>query len=162
MPFNIMTSYLKFAIIMIIPLLASCIRSNVFEKNAAIKNHAWQENFQPAFTFTITDTVSSYSMFFTIRHTDAYPYSNIWLSIGLKFPGADTAVNSKMEIPLADLDGKWYGRGMNEVWEQQMPMFEGLHFSKTGTYSVSLKQIMRINPLPEVMSVGVRLEKNKK
>ncbi len=157
-----MNSHLKLLLVLIIPLWTSCIRSNVFEKNVAIKHHAWHENFQPLFHFDITDTLSTYSMYFNIRHTDAYPYSNIWLSIGLTFPGSDTAVHSKMEIPLADLNGKWYGRGMNEVWEQQMPMFERLHFSKAGTYAVSLQQIMRINPLPEVMSVGVRLEKDKK
>jgi hypothetical protein len=34
-----------------------------------------------------------------------------------------------------------------------------MHFSQTGQYTISLKQIMRMNPLPEIMSMGIRLEK---
>jgi len=146
----------------IILLLTSCLRSNVFEKNVAIKNHRWSEKYTPAFTFEITDTVSDYSMSFNMRHTDAYPYSNIWLNIKTAFPGVDTATETKIEVPLADLEGKWLGRGMNEIWEHQMQIASPLKFSKTGTYTITLQQIMRSSILPEVMSVGIRLEKLRK
>lgn len=143
-------------------LMTSCLRSNVFEKNVAIKNHRWSEKYTPAFTFEITDTVSDYSMSFNMRHTDAYPYSNIWLNIKTAFPGVDTTTEAKIEVPLADLEGKWLGRGMNEIWEHQMQIASPLKFSKTGTYTITLQQIMRSSILPEVMSVGIRLEKIRK
>ncbi len=142
--------------------VASCIRSNVYEKNTGIKNHKWDEKYAPAFKFDITDTTSSYSMYFTIRHTDAYPYSNIWLNIQTKYPDADTAAASKIEVPLADLDGKWLGRGMNEIWDHRMLIASPLKFNKQGSYTITLQHIMRVNPLPEIMSVGIRLEKNTK
>lgn len=145
--------------ILLMSLLSGCLPSNVFEKNVAIQNHAWNEKKKPTFEFSISDTLSNYSMYFTIRHTDAYPYSNIWLHITTKFPDRDTTTTSKIEVPLADLDGKWLGRGMNEIWEHRMLIASPLHFSKGGKYEITLHQIMRINPLPEVMSVGIRLEK---
>ncbi len=133
--------------------------SNVFEKNVAIKNHSWDEKNHPTFEFSISDTLSNYSMYFNIRHSDAYPFSNIWLRIQTKFPDRDTSSNSKIEIPLADLDGKWLGRGMNEIWEHRMLIASPLHFSKPGNYEITLQHIMRVNPLPQVISVGIRLEK---
>jgi hypothetical protein len=48
---------------------------------------------------------------------------------------------------------------MNEIWDHRMLIASPLHFSKEGNYEITLHQIMRINPLPEVMSVGIRLEK---
>jgi hypothetical protein len=39
---------------------------------------------------------------------------------------------------------------------------KGLHFSRKGMYQIQLEQIMRSNPLPEMMSVGIRIEKNPK
>lgn len=138
---------------------SACLRSNVFEKNNAIKNHKWNEDNVQSFKFEVSDTLSNYSMYFNMRHSDSYPYSNIWLLISTEFPSTDTPASSKIEVPLADLEGKWLGRGMNEIWEHRMLIASPLHFSKAGTYTIKLKHIMRVNPLPEVMSVGIRLEK---
>lgn len=159
---NTRTKYLTLFIFCLI-FLSSCLRSNIFEKNVAIKNFKWNENNKIPFTFHLSDTTASYSMYFTMRHTDAYPFSNIWLNIQTQFPNKDSTSNSKVEIPLADAEGKWLSRGskgMNEVWEHRMLIASPLKFSLQGDYTITLSQIMRINPLPEIMSVGIRLEKN--
>src|SRR5690606_9471133 len=111
-----------------------------------------------------TDTTVLYNMYFLIRHTEAYPYSNIWVWIYTKAPGDSTFRKTRIEIPLAEPSGRWLGRGMGEIWEQRMPItHEGdstiLH--KKGTWEIKLEQNMRINPLPEILQVGLRVEKNK-
>jgi len=139
------------------------MRSNIYEKNIGLPACKWKEKFEPSFVFDITDTISSYTIFLTMRHTDAYPYSNIWLNVKTTKPGEKNYSTAKIEIPLAEADGKWIGYGMNEIWEHKAPLTPGggpVHFSAKGEYKISLQQIMRTNPLPEVMSVGIRLEKN--
>jgi gliding motility-associated lipoprotein GldH len=143
-------------------LFVGCIPSNVYEKNIAIPSTAWDEKFVPEYDFNITDTTANYDIFLTLRHTDAYPYSNIWLQVNSQFPGANKDSVIKIEIPLAEANGKWLGRGMNEIWEHRMPLSASekpLHFSRSGHCKIKLHQIMRINPLPQIMSVGIRLEK---
>ena len=52
---------------------------------------------------------------------------------------------------------------MGEIWEQRLLLnMDGapLHFSKPGLYHLQLRQLMRTNPLPDILSVGIRLEKN--
>ncbi len=145
-------------------LFSSCMRSDVYEKNVALPSNKWEESNKPSFTFDISDTLANYTMSLTMRHTDAYPYSNIWLNVTTTPPDEKTGSSVKIEVPLAQPDGKWLGRGMNEIWEHRMPLSrngEAIHFKKKGVYTIQLEQIMRVNPLPEVMSVGVRLEKNK-
>ncbi len=141
--------------------LSSCMVSNTFEKNVGIPNNKWKSNYKPVFEFEISDTTSNYLLFLTIRHTDAYPFSNIWLNVKTTLPLQTTPADMKTEVPLAQADGKWLGRGMNEIWEHKMPLNSNgtVHFSQRGKYKVELQQIMRENPLPEVMSVGIRLEK---
>ncbi len=98
-----------------------------------------------------------------IRHTEAYPYSNIWLWVYTKKPGDSTFKKTRVEIPLADAAGKWLGRGMGEIWEQRMPITDEGDKSilrKKGVWEIKLEQNMRVNPLPEVLQVGVRIEKN--
>lgn len=154
----------KYFLLFLLPLefYVACLPSNIFEKNISMNRNRWEQNYIPSFTFNITDTVADYLIYFNIRHTDAYPYSNIWLKVKTKMPGTTIFTETNTEIPLAQTDGKWLGRGMNEIWEQQMPMTNNgshVHFSKPGTYTIALQQIMRMEALPEIMSVGIRLER---
>jgi gliding motility-associated lipoprotein GldH len=140
-----------------------CLRSPYFQKQVSIPSNKWEAKFQPSFKFEISDTQSLYNMYFLIRHTEAYPYSNVWLWIHTKAPGDTTYTKSRIEIPLADPSGKWLGRGMGEIWEQRMPIThegDSLILRKAGTWEIKLEQNMRINPLPEILQVGLRVEKN--
>lgn len=142
---------------------SGCIHSNVYEKNVAMPYNRWKSDNKPTFAFYISDTGSTYQLYLTMRHTDAYPYSNLWLNVHSNLPGDAEDSVVKIEIPLAQADGKWLGRGMNEIWEHRMPLSrsgKALKFRHSGRYHVELQQIMRTDPLPEVMSVGIRLEKN--
>ncbi|MBL7765497.1 MAG: gliding motility lipoprotein GldH [Chitinophagaceae bacterium] len=154
---------MKLAHLLLLSLLyCACVPSNVYEKNVSIQSNRWKSSFKPTYTFEISDTLKNYQPYLTIRHTDAYPFSNIWLKVNVKKPGDSVFTGGPVDITLAQSNGKWLGRGMQDIWEHQLPLSargEAIHFSRTGTYSIQLEQIMRIDPLPEVMSVGVRLEK---
>jgi len=75
-----------FAISILSVFFASCIKINLFEKQATIPSQQWFYSNEPQFTFHIDDTTSLYNVYVIIRHTDRYEYNNIWLRIGLKTP----------------------------------------------------------------------------
>lgn len=79
----------------------------------------------------------------------------------IKTPGDTTATKARINIDLAEANGRWLGRGMGEIYEQRMPISLGdsVNLSRPGTYEVTLEQNMRINPLPDVLHVGLRVEK---
>jgi gliding motility-associated lipoprotein GldH len=140
--------------------------SPYFQREEAIPQNAWAYDFKPSFKFNIADTNASYIPYFVIRHTEAYPYSNIYMWVYAKRPGDTTFHKTRVNIKLAENSGKWLGRGMGEIYEQYMPISLGevdrkMFFKKTGTYEIKLEQNMRINPLPEILHVGIRIEKFK-
>lgn len=142
---------------------AGCMKSPYFQKDVTIPQYKWAYNFQPVFEVNIEDTAALYNLYFIIRHTEAYPYGNIWMWVHTKEPG-DTSFlkKTRIEIPLAEKSGKWLGRGMGEIWEQRMPITRNdapMIFKKQGVYEIKFEQNMRINPLPEVLQVGLRVEK---
>ncbi len=141
--------------------LAGCLPAPYYQKEEAVPQNAWNYNFRPKFSIDITDTISSYQPYFLIQHSQSYPYNNLWLWVYLKGPGDTLAKKVRVNVPLAEATGKWLGRGMGEIWEQRMAMELGdsIKFNKKGTYEISLEQNMRINPLPEILHVGLRLEK---
>lgn len=94
----------------------SCNKIGVFEKTEQIQKQAWLYNNKPTFTFTITDTISSYNIFIVLRHTDAYNYNNLWLTLGSQAPG-DTMRYQNLSIELGDDAKGWAGTGMDDIFE---------------------------------------------
>lgn len=150
--------------LVLLVLLSSCLPSPYYQKEYAVPGNKWDYNKEPSFKFEITDTTAFYNLQFLIRHTEAYPYSNIWLMIYTKGPGDTTYSKTRIEIPLAEPNGKWLGRGMGEIWEQRMPISnqgDSVMLRKAGTWEIKFGHNMRINPLPDVLQVGLRIERTK-
>lgn len=138
---------------------ASCKQTDVFEKNTVIPKYEWRSDFSATGDFVITDTVSAYSIYLVLRHTDAYKYNNIWLNIGLQAPG-DTLFKQRVDLKLGDDANGWEGTGMNDIWEvRKLLNGRPRRFKQAGKYYFSISQIMRDNPLPNIMSAGLRIEK---
>ncbi|MFN8244173.1 MAG: gliding motility lipoprotein GldH [Ferruginibacter sp.] len=138
---------------------SSCRPIDVYEKSTPIPGYKWKSNFTVKGSFTIRDTVNRYSIYLVLRHTDAYRYNNIWLHIGLQAPG-DTMFFQRTDLQLASDASGWEGTGMNDIWEvRKLLNGEPRRFRRAGTYQFSIAQIMREDPLPEIMSVGLRIQK---
>jgi gliding motility-associated lipoprotein GldH len=148
-----------FPFILSVVLLSSCIQTGLFEKNVTLNKHAWDNNYKPTISFDITDTTSSYNVFFVVRHTDAFTYNNLWVKIRSKGPGDYVATAQQFDLPLAN-QNKWTGTGMDDIFEHRILLSrKPVRFPRTGSYQFTLEHIMRENPLKELLNVGIRLEK---
>lgn len=139
--------------------LSSCRQVDVYEKNKVIPKMEWHQSFAAEGSFDITDTLATYSLGVVLRHTDAYDYNNIWLNVGLQAPG-DTMMYQKIDLRLGSDAQGWEGAGMNDIWEVRKPLNAApRRFIKAGTYQFKIFQVMRDEPLRNVMSAGLRVEK---
>ncbi|HVI48021.1 MAG TPA: gliding motility lipoprotein GldH [Chitinophaga sp.] len=136
-------------------------KMDAYEKNLEIPGHSWTYDYKPSFEVNIQpeDTAWLYNIYVNVRHTDAYPYSNIWLLVGTQYPGDSIPKEQRVELPLADIGGKWLGTGIDDIIEHRVPIQQKAIFNHPGTYKFSFEQNMRQNPLPRVMNVGLRIEK---
>jgi len=136
---------------------ASCTAIDLYEKNVSIPNHKWSSSFKPEFTFTLKDSTAAYEVFLILRHTEKYNFNNIWINIYSQPPG-DTVHKVRYELPLATNEKGWLGTGMDDIYEYRLPLSEA-ETLKAGTYKFSIEQIMREDPLENVLNVGLRVEK---
>lgn len=142
-----------------VSLISSCKHIDIFEKNTVIPKYEWHSDFTVSGNFLITDTVAAYNIYLVLRHTDAYEYNNIWLNIGLKAPG-DSLYKQKVDLKLGDDANGWEGTGMNDIWEvRKLLNGQPRRFKQPGNYYYTISQIMRDDPLPNILSVGLRIEK---
>jgi gliding motility-associated lipoprotein GldH len=57
------------------------------------------------------------------------------------------------------ISGKPLGEGLGDVFDHQFSILEEYTFPGTGNYHIELNQYMRRDTLPEILAVGVRVEK---
>ena len=141
---------------------SSCTTIDLYEKSVTIPGHAWQTSYKPSFTFTIKDTASPYQLLLVLRHTEKYNYTNIYINLYAQQPGRDSVQVVRFDLPLATNDKGWLGTGMDDIYEHRIPLTppdEQFFFKKPGTYTFSIEQIMRENPLNNVLNAGLRIEK---
>lgn len=138
--------------------LSSCQTIDLYEKVVSIPKQEWYSSFKPQFNFTIKDTQSRYDVYVILRHNEKYEFNNIWISLTYQLKG-QPPVTGQYELPLANNDG-WLGTAMDDLYEHRIRITpaDGIGF-KAGEYSFTIAQIMRKDPLENVLNVGLRIEK---
>ena len=65
----------------------------------------------------------------------------------------------RREFILANNKQGWLGSGMDDVFEHRVPFNKQPTPLHQGTYTYTLEQDMREDPLEHILNVGVRVEK---
>jgi gliding motility-associated lipoprotein GldH len=74
-------------------------------------------------------------------------------------PGDTVSVSQKFEFQLATYD-KWTGSGIDDIFEHRIQLYrQPVKFKNKGVYKVRLEQLMRDDPLKNILNVGLRVEK---
>ena len=149
-------------LVVVFSMLLSCNTIDLYERSVSIPNHEWKNSYRPSFTFSISDTSSSYRLYLVLRHNEKYNYNNIFINLYAKQPGMDTVQKARYDLLLATNDEGWLGSGMDDIYEHRIaltPTGETFKFRKPGDYTFSVEQIMREDPLKHVFNVGIRVEK---
>jgi len=135
---------------------SSCTNIDLYEKDVTVPGFKWKSNFKPEFTFNIKDTSTPYQLFLVLRHSEKYNYNNIWINLYSQPPG-DTIHKAAFELQLATNE-KWLGSGMDDIYEHRIKLTDP-QYLKAGIYHFRIEQIMRDDPLENIMNVGLRVEK---
>lgn len=147
-----------FFFVLISLLLGACNTLDVFEKSTSFNKHEWKSSDKPSVEFTIADTNALYNIYVVVRHDDAYHYNNLWLNIITQAP-ASKLETQQVELTLANNTKGWLGTGMDDVFDHRIRITSAPIKLKKGNYRFTLQHTMREDPLPYVLSAGIRVEK---
>lgn len=139
--------------------LASCDRAQVYEKSKPL-GQIWSKDSLARFEVNIDDTLSIHSVYVTMRNNSSYPFSNVYLFVTTVAPSG-AFVRDTMECILADESGRWLGKGFAKYWDNRFAMRKNVKFPEKGTYSFTIQQGMRLEELPGIHDVGIRIERVK-
>jgi gliding motility-associated lipoprotein GldH len=140
--------------------LASCDKSVVFEENVKMPDNRWEQKNIVELKTEITDSITPHNIYINVRNAGGYQFSNLFIFFTTVIPSGKMERDT-IEITLADETGKWLGDGLGDIWDNRQLFKNNFRFPEKGTYTFTLEQAMRINPLPQIMDVGIRIEKAK-
>jgi gliding motility-associated lipoprotein GldH len=145
-------------IVLVTAAFSSCDTRRVYEENKEIPEHTWSNKNIVPFTVDIKDTLSLHNVYINIRNAGDYTYSNIYLFLNTSYPDGKMSRDT-VECILADNNGRWLGKGSGDVWDNQVLFKRGVRFKQAGIYKFTYEQAMRVESLPQIMDVGLRIEK---
>jgi gliding motility-associated lipoprotein GldH len=149
--------YLNLIFLLIAIVMSSCDSNRNFEQNQKLDNEKWFSEDAKSFSFEMMDTTSLFNFYLNVRNTKDYPFANLYVFINSEFPSGETARDT-VELQLAELSGKWMGKGIGNYKYNQFILRKGLRFVQTGTYTFSIEQGMRTDSLQGISDIGIRLE----
>jgi len=139
-------------------LLLSCDPNRVYETNTRIPDGIWEHENIVRFELVIEDTISNYNLYINVRNANLYPMSNLHLYITTTAPSGHS-IKDNVEVVLADEKGKWLGSGLGDIWDLQQVYKKNIRFAQKGKYTFEYEQAMRVERLPFILDVGLRVEK---
>lgn len=150
--------------IVLLSLFVNCDRSRAFEQYKAIPKSGWHKDSISQFVVQQVDTLKNYNLFFSIRNSNDYSFSNLFIIANIDFPNGKRIIDT-LEYQMALPTGEWLGTGSISVVENKLWYKENFKFNESGNYKISVSQAMRKNGsangilfLKGITDVGLRIE----
>src|SRR5882672_409035 len=150
-----------FSIALLSILLCGCDSKRIFEDNVEFRDRNWKIAEPVQFEFQIDDASKKYNLLMNIRNSLDYPYARIFVNYDLQKQD-NSSLNKKMisEYLFDQKTGKPFGAsGIGDIYDHQFPILKSYSFEKAGAYKITLNQFMRMDTIPGILAVGIRVEK---
>ncbi|MEM8967892.1 MAG: gliding motility lipoprotein GldH [Bacteroidota bacterium] len=152
-------TFLFFLVVIFSLTLSSCDENRLYEENVNFDQKAWAADSLPVFRFQVDDSAQPYNIYWNVRNTVSYPFRNLYLTYYLEDTMGNVIQEDLYQMDLFEpRTGKPYGSGLGDIFSHQILALPGYQFDTAGMYQIRLQQYMRRDTLPEILSVGVRVE----
>lgn len=138
---------------MVVAAFSACNSDIVYSHFSPISSNKWHIDSVAHFDFTVEDAAPDYRVLVYVRHTERYPYQNMWLFVD------DGLYRDTLEFYLADDRGQWLGDRKHGFIEMPVLLEENKHFADTGVYHYSIQHAMRDTLLRGVTDVGLEIRR---
>lgn len=137
-------------------ILHSCNLNGIYNESIAIDEKGWYKDDLARFEVAVDDTLQSYDFYINIRNTTEYRYSNLYIFLNTKFPNNNISRDT-IEFVLADIEGRWLGKGWGAVKENSILLSRNMRFPLKGSYEFKIQQAMRVDTLNGISDLGIQI-----
>lgn len=143
-------------------LFAACTSYEYEEHHSDFSNKVWKEGKELSFSPTIEDTSSSYKLFLDFRHVYGYPFETLEVKIRMVAPsGEEQTLEPSIKV-LEKKEGEdpsYLSDCSGDICDLTVELENGLRFAEKGEHKFYVTQAMGREKLPNVMGLGIMLQK---
>ena len=142
-------------------LLTACDHNRIFEEKKDFPTRSWSSSETVEFSFDIEDPQQKYDLLCNVRSTNAYPFQNLYLQYYLEDSTGQLLSKDLNNIILYDpVTGVPRGDGLGDIYSLEKIFLGDYKFDKSGQYGIRFDHYMRADTLPEVVSLGFRIQRS--
>lgn len=138
---------------------SSCNMNSIYDEQVAIEECKWYKDEMARFDLVINDTIQLYNFYLNIRNNTDYRYSNLYVFLKTEFPNNNISRDT-IECLLANVEGKWLGKGWGKVKENEFLLSSNMRFPLKGKYEFVIQHAMRTDTLNGIQNIGIRIAKS--
>ena len=139
-------------------LIGACSYPSLYDDFAVIEGGNWHYQDTLHFEYEVTDTTQLCNFHLLFRHDNDYHYSNFISFVRLEFPNGRARLDT-VEMLLASKSGKWYGKGIGDIYANERLFQKEIRFPMSGKYTFQIFHAMRDELLYGVNDVGLAIRK---
>ncbi|RYE13641.1 MAG: gliding motility lipoprotein GldH, partial [Sphingobacteriales bacterium] len=122
-----MKACFSFLLLLTIGVTGCADPNTIVDRNQELPNHNWSYVNRLKYDVKIDDEAATYNVYFNLRVTAAYKYSNIFILLHRGGNGKPKQT-TRYEFKLANLDGEWLGAGSGNLYAYQFRLLSGQKF----------------------------------
>lgn len=139
--------------------MTSCQKNSLYHQSAVFERQGWDMNDTLRFNDSLGgDAPLILHRTLTLRHTNAYPYQNLWLYINT-FTADSLVAADSINWSLAKPDGRWLGSGWGSLYTltYNLPDLTFLADDSLKHFKVDIVHGLRDSLLTGLSDLGLRL-----
>jgi len=111
------------------------------------------------FEFVLPGPDQRCNLYYSIRHSNEYPFQNLYLQYYLEDSTGNLLSKNLDNIQLFEpVTGIPIGDGLGDIFVLKKVFLENYAFKNPGLYRLRVDHFMRMDTLPEILSIGIRVE----
>lgn len=154
---------MKYSYLLLWMLLLGACQGSVIHQEKEFADQNWFIDSLARFEFEIENIENVYQLQYEVAYSlTEYPYHNLYLQSIIQNTAGDTLAIQLQNFTLAHpKTGEPYGdkSWSGEIYKQQLEAIPAVQFPKADTYTLSIQQYMRNEPLVGIPSLGISLQK---
>lgn len=149
---------MKYLAVFLVLICCACGSKSTYEGYKTFPKNEWIADSAVVFSFEIKENNRYYDVYANIRNSLKYPYYNLFLNYELVDASGKVLANKQLDNNLMNpKTGEPYGSGIGDLYDHDFKLLNRYLFAKSGIYTLKIKQDMRLDTLPEIMAVGMKV-----
>lgn len=129
----------------------------VYDEFKTLEGNSWSMYDTLHFEYEVPSKETLHDVYFQIRTTTEYQYSNLFFFMKITKPDASIQIDT-FQMILAEPNGKWVGNNSGTFVESKFLIADNIEFPQEGVFTFDIIQGMDTENLKEVSDVGIRIE----